>query len=79
LLSRTRKAGLVVGGYAAALLLAWGAVRLQATFTSNPDPQASAGMAAFGDAVLFLAVFGLAAIPPTVLLIVWILRRSPDS
>ena len=63
---RTRaKVGLVVGGYLAALLAAWATVAAYIALTDGPDRQASSGMYAFGDGLLFLALFGVAAVPAT--------------
>ena len=59
------KSGVVLAGYAVAVLLASVAVAVRIAQTSGPDAQASAGMYAFGDLMLFVAVFGVAAIPPT--------------
>jgi hypothetical protein len=59
------KIGVVLGGYLAALLLAGVMVAVDVAFTSGPDAQASSGMYAFGDMLLFLAVFGVAALIPT--------------
>lgn len=60
------KAGIVFGGYAAAFLLAAGAVEVRLRMTANnPDVQASSGMYAFGDSVVFAFVFGIAALVPT--------------
>lgn len=56
---------MVIGGYIAAFLIAWAAVSIQAAGTSSADAQASSGMSAFGDAVLFVVVFGVAALVPT--------------
>jgi hypothetical protein len=58
---------MVAGGYFAALLLAAGLVFVYATLTDSPVRQASSGMSAFGDALLFLACFGAAAVIPTAL------------
>ena len=57
------KAGLVAIGYIAALAIAWLVVGIYVANTSNPDPQG--GRFAFGESLLFLAVFGLAAVPAT--------------
>jgi len=65
--------GAILGGYAFALLLAWAAVALHALATEGSAHQASAGMTSFSDAVLFLGVMGLAALPPTVLAVRWAL------
>jgi hypothetical protein len=59
------KIGVVVGGYIAALLLAAVAVALRVAVTSGPNAQASGGMYAFGDLLLFLGVFGVAGLVPT--------------
>jgi hypothetical protein len=60
------KAGMVFGGYAAAFLLAAAAFALRQWMTAdNPGAQASSGMSAFGDSVVFVAVFGVAALAPT--------------
>jgi hypothetical protein len=59
------KVALVAGGYVAALLLASLAVAVRVATTSGRDAQASSGMHAFGDAVVFAAVFGVCALLPT--------------
>jgi hypothetical protein len=69
------KAGIVVGGYAAAILLALCVVSIYIYQTSGPDRDASAGMYAFGDSLLFIAVFGVASTVPTALALVF-LRQS---
>lgn len=59
------KTSLIVGGYAVAFGLAVAVVGIHVAATSGPDWNAYSGMLAFGDTLLFLAVFGLAALPPT--------------
>jgi hypothetical protein len=59
------KVGVVGGGYIAAFLVASVVVAIHVASTSGPDAQASSGMYAFGDALLFLAVFGVSALGPT--------------
>jgi hypothetical protein len=59
------KIGVVAGGYIAAFLVASAAVGIRLASTSGPDAQASSGMYAFGDALLFGAVFGVSALVPT--------------
>jgi hypothetical protein len=59
------KVAIVAGGYVLAFLMASAAVALKAALTRESDAQASGGMAAFGDLVLFVAVFGAAALAPT--------------
>ena len=59
------KIGVVLAGYVVAVLAAGAAVDVRIANTSGPDAQASAGMYAFGDGLLFVAVFGVAALVPT--------------
>jgi hypothetical protein len=59
------KVGVVIGGYVAAFLVASAAVGIRLANTSGPDAQASSGMYSAGDALLFAAVFGVAALVPT--------------
>jgi hypothetical protein len=59
------KAGVVMGGYVAALLVASAAVAVRLVFTQGPQAQASSGMYAFGDAVVFVGIFGMCALMPT--------------
>lgn len=58
------KIGMVVAGYAVAFLFAFAVVAFYAAYVSGPD-LGSSGMYAFGDGLLFLAVFAVAAILPT--------------
>jgi len=74
-LSGVAKAGIVLGGYAAAILLAVCVVSIYVYQTSGPDRDAYAGMYDFGDSLLFLAIFGAASIVPTGLALVF-LRQS---
>jgi len=63
---RTRsKVALVVAGYVVAVLVAAGVVAVYVALTDSPDRQASSGMYAFGDSLLFLAVFGIVGAVPT--------------
>jgi hypothetical protein len=59
------KLGVVLAGYVAAVLAASAAVAVRVANTSGPDAQASAGMYAFGDGLLFVAVFSAVALFPT--------------
>jgi len=59
------KVVLVLGGYVVALAVAAVAVALWHEQTSRADPQASAGMYAFGEFLFFFQVFGLMALVPT--------------
>lgn len=56
------KLGLVVVGYIGAFAIASAAVMLHMVSTGG---QGSDGMLAFGESVLFLGVFGIAAVPAT--------------
>lgn len=64
-MSSSPKALAIAGGYGAAFLLASAAVAIRLAATSGPEAQASSGMYAFGDAVLFVVVFGVLALLPT--------------
>ena len=59
------KLGILVGGYLAAVLLATAVVALYVVATDTSERSASSGMYAFGDSLLFLAVFMLASVPST--------------
>ncbi len=59
------KISVVGAGYVAAIILASTAVAIRVARMSGPDAQAAGGMYAFGDSVLFVAVFGVAALIPT--------------
>jgi hypothetical protein len=59
------KSTLVAGGYMAAFLMASAAVAIHEANTNGPDAQAASGMYAFGDALLFVAIFGVSALVPT--------------
>jgi hypothetical protein len=65
-MKRSFKISAVAAGYVAALIIACVAVSIRVANTAGPDAQASSGMYAFGDAVLFVAVFGVSALVPTV-------------
>jgi hypothetical protein len=64
--STTRaKVTLVATGYIVAVLVAAGVVAVYVTLTDGPYRHASSGMYAFGDALLFLAVFAAVGAVPT--------------
>jgi len=71
-----RKALLVTGGYLLAVVVAWAIVELYVSSTNTPDRQSAAGMYAFGDTMVFLGAFTLAASPAT-LLGLYFLRSVP--
>jgi hypothetical protein len=68
------KLGVVIGGYAMACLVASGAVYVNQLLTQNTAAQASAGMYAFGDLLLFIGVFGVLALLPTGLALYFLVR-----
>jgi protein-S-isoprenylcysteine O-methyltransferase Ste14 len=74
---RFRKISMVSAGYLAALVLAFLAVAVRMATTSGPDAQASSGMYAFGDALLFVAVFGTVGLLPTGLGLVFLRPYRP--
>jgi hypothetical protein len=59
------KIGLVLVGYVGAFVLGAAVVRARIAATSGPDRQTYAAMFGFGDDLVFLAVFGVAALVPT--------------
>jgi hypothetical protein len=69
--SRLKVAG-VAGGYLAAWLIAWAAVAIRIARTSVADAQASSGMYAAGDSMLFVIVFGVAALVPTIAALIFL-------
>jgi len=54
---------IVFFGFIAAAVIASGVVALRIAMTSGPDRQTYGAMYDFGDSILFLAVFAVAAIP----------------
>jgi hypothetical protein len=67
-----RKASVVLGGYVLALAVASAVVAVRLAATRGPDAQASAGMYAFGDLILFAATFGIVGLLPTALGLVFL-------
>jgi len=59
------KLGLVGAGYIGAFAMASAVVAVHIATTQGPDRRDYAAMFDFGDSLLFLGVFGLAAVPPT--------------
>jgi len=74
-MSRLAKLGLVTGGYVAACLITSGSVYVYQLFTQDATSQASAGMFAFGDLILFVGIFGVLALFPTGLALYFLLRK----
>ena len=69
------KLGLVIGGYVAACIVAYGAMYINGLFMDPAVLQASSGMSAFGDLILFVGVFGFLALFPTGLLLYFLVRK----
>jgi hypothetical protein len=59
------KVVIVVGGYLLAFLMAWASVAIHTKLAGDANADASAGMSAFGDFILFIAVFGVVALLPS--------------
>ena len=74
-MSRLAKLGLVISGYMVACLIASGVVYVWELFTQGPIAQASSGMYAFGDLLLFIGVFGVLALIPTGVAIYYLIRK----
>jgi len=66
------KIGAVALGLVVAFAVAWIAVEVRQRTTQGPDAQASAGMYAFGDLLLGVAVFGVIALLPLALGLYWL-------
>ena len=73
--SSLAKLGLVIGGYVAACLIASADVYVWQLYTQDASAQASAGMYAGGDLLLFIGVFGVLALIPTGLAVYFLLRK----
>jgi hypothetical protein len=59
------KVGLVVAGYVLAFAASAAIIWIYTAATSGPDRQTYGAMYEFGDSLLFLAVLGVASVPPT--------------
>jgi hypothetical protein len=59
------KIGVVAAGYVVAVAVAFAVVSVYVAATSGPDRQTYAAMYDFGDMLLWLAMFGVAALPAT--------------
>ena len=70
-----QKVGLVLGGYILACLAAGGAVYVNQLFTPDDVAQASAGMSAFGDLILFVAAFFVLSLMPTGLALFFLFKK----
>jgi hypothetical protein len=72
------KVAVVADGYLLAFLLALAAVALHTAITGESDARASDGMSAFGDLVLFGAVFAAVALVPTGAGIFFVFSRKKE-
>lgn len=75
-MNRLTQAGVVCGGYAAALLFACAAFYLR-QLSQDATDQASSGMSAFGDLLLFVGLFGFLALIPTGLALYFLRPFAP--
>ena len=77
-MSSLAKLGIVFGGFVLACLglAAAGVVYVYELLTQSAAAQASAGMYAFGDLLLFIDVFGVLALFPTGLGLYFLLNRK---
>ena len=78
-MNKIMKLGLVTGGYLVACILASGSVYVYQLLTDNAVAQASSGMYAFGDLLLFIGVFGILALFPTGLALYFLIRSFRKS
>lgn len=74
-MSGLAKVGLVIGGYILACLSAIGAVYAYEWSIPTAASQASSGMYAFGDLILFVSAFGFLALFPTGLVLYFVFRK----
>ncbi len=78
-MSRLAKLGLVIGGYATACLIASAVVYIWQQLTSDASAQASAGMYAGGDFILFLGVCGAISLVPTGLMAYFLFKKLSST
>ena len=69
------KFGMVIGGYVVACIVASAAAYINQLLTPDAAGQASAGMSAFSDLLLFIGLFGILALFPTGLALYFLLRN----
>jgi hypothetical protein len=73
------KVAIVVGGYLLAFLLASAAVAIHAMALGESGSQPSGGMSAFGDLVLFVAIFGAVSLAPTAAALYFVFSKRNRS
>ena len=64
-MTKTAKIAIVLGGYALAVAIGLAGEQAYELATPNVDRATYSGMSAFGDSLVFLGAFGLAALAPT--------------
>lgn len=74
-MSNLTKVGLVIGGYVLACLIAIGVVYIYEWSIPAAASQASSGMYAFGDLILFIGVCGFLALFPTGLALYFVFKK----
>jgi hypothetical protein len=74
-MSSLKRFGLVIGGYGGACLIAGSVVYVNQLSTDSAASQASAGMSAFGDLILFIVIFGILALFPTGVALYFLIRK----
>ena len=74
-MSRLAKLGLVIGGYVLACLVAGITVYIYQRLTQDAAAQASSGMFAFGDLLLFIGVFVFLMLFPTGLALYYLFKK----
>ena len=78
-LSTAKKLALIAAGYALSFIGGLAAVALNELRISADDAQASSGMAAFGDVVLFVLVVGFLGLVPTWFLLKLLVDKAPRA
>ena len=78
-LSTAKKLALIAAGYALSFIGGLAAVALNELRISADDAQASSGMAAFGDMVLFVLVVGFLGLVPTWFLLKLLVEKAPRA
>ena len=75
-MNRKTQVAIVIAGYALAILGAVAAVLVRRAFITDPD-QASSGMYAFGETLLFCGAFGFLALAPTAFALFFLRHYRP--
>jgi len=78
-MSTAKKLALIAAGYVLAVAFGIAAVALHELFLSSDVAQASGGMAAFGDMILFVLVAGFLSLAPTGFLLTLLIEKAPRT